>query len=79
MPTRRSLLPFSLTVHPIVESITTELNVWYLDDATIADVPDIVFENLKRIINTAKEVGVHINPQINVNFFFVLILLMKMS
>jgi hypothetical protein len=55
-------MAFSLTVHPIVESITTELNVWYLDDATIADVPDIVFENFKRIINTAKEVGLHINP-----------------
>jgi hypothetical protein len=57
-------MAFSLTVHPIVESITTELNVWYtyLDDATIADVPDIVFENFKRIIHTAKEVGLHINP-----------------
>jgi hypothetical protein len=33
-------MAFSLTVHPIVESITTELNIWYLDDATIADVPD---------------------------------------
>jgi hypothetical protein len=37
---------------------------------TIADVPDIVFENFKRIINTAKEVGLHIKPKINVNFFF---------
>jgi hypothetical protein len=51
-------MALSLTVHPIVESITTELNVWYtyLDDATIADDPDIVFENFKRIIDTAKEV-----------------------
>jgi hypothetical protein len=55
-------MAFSLTVHPIVQSIITELNVWYLDHATIADFPNIVFENFKRIINTAKEVGLHINP-----------------
>jgi hypothetical protein len=55
-------MAFSLTVHSIVQSITTELNVWYLDDSRIAVVPDIVFENFKRIINTAKKVGLHINP-----------------
>ncbi|OXA43090.1 LINE-1 retrotransposable element ORF2 protein [Folsomia candida] len=28
---------FSLVVHPILQAITTTLNMWYLDDATVAD------------------------------------------
>jgi hypothetical protein len=46
----------------IVSFNSTELNAWYLDDATIADVHDFIFENFKKIVNADKEVGLHINP-----------------
>lgn len=53
---------FSLTIHPLVKSITSDLNVWYLDDATLADTPENVLENFKIIVKMAKEIGLQINP-----------------
>jgi len=33
---------FALVVQPIILAVETELNLWYLDDATIADTPESV-------------------------------------
>ena len=41
---------FSLGIDPIVRSVGSELNIWYLDDASIADSADQVLLDLERII-----------------------------
>jgi hypothetical protein len=40
---------FALTIHPIVSSITDELNIWYLDDGSVADQPEKVADTLQFI------------------------------
>lgn len=55
-------LAFSLAIQPIVEEITTDLKVWYLDDGTIGDDQHVVYENFKLIIEHSKSLGLKINP-----------------
>lgn len=55
-------LAFSLAIQPIVEEISTDLNSWYLDDGTIGDYEDIVFQNFKVIIERSRSLGLKINP-----------------
>jgi hypothetical protein len=38
------------------------LNLWYLDDATLADTPERVFSSLQIIINKGQDVGLQLNP-----------------
>lgn len=54
-------LLFSLTVHPMIEALDTELNSWYLDDATLADTPARVLDNFKKLKVLANEMGLRIN------------------
>ncbi|KAL1446386.1 hypothetical protein WDU94_005682 [Cyamophila willieti] len=54
-------LLFSLAVQPIVESMTTEFNMWYLDDATLADSPTSVLENFEKLQNAANKMGLNVN------------------
>ncbi|KAL1448357.1 hypothetical protein WDU94_014016 [Cyamophila willieti] len=56
-------MAFSLAVQPIVKSMKSELNVWYLDDATIADNPSVVLEDLIELIRQADKIGLEINPR----------------
>lgn len=46
---------------PIVETLTPDLNVWYLD-GTIGDCENVVFENFKQTIDQSKMFGLEINP-----------------
>lgn len=52
---------FAITLQSIVNSITTELNLWYLDDGTIADDPDLVLSTLLNIRDASSEIGLHLN------------------
>ncbi|OXA39608.1 hypothetical protein Fcan01_25760 [Folsomia candida] len=52
---------FSLVIHPIVEVLETELNMWYLDDGAVADSPDKVLAALETISRMGVEVGLHLN------------------
>ncbi len=52
---------FSLVIHPIVEALETELNMWYLDDGAAADSPDKVLVALETISRMGAEVGLHLN------------------
>jgi len=52
---------FALTIHPVVSSITSEFNVWYLDDGTVADEPDRVVQSLNLIRDRGREIGLHLN------------------
>lgn len=54
-------LVFSLAIHPMINEITTELNVWYLDDGTLGDDPEITLQNFKVLIQKSKEIGLDIN------------------
>jgi hypothetical protein len=52
---------FALTIHPLVSSVTSEFNVWYLDDGTVADEPDRVVQSLNLIRDRGREIGLHLN------------------
>jgi hypothetical protein len=42
-------LLFCLTLHPVIKSLKSEFNVWYLDDGVLADDPSIVFNDFQEI------------------------------
>ena len=52
---------FSLGIDSIVRSIESELNIWYLDDASIADSADRVLVDLERAIVKLNDIGLEIN------------------
>lgn len=47
-------LSFSLTIHPIVECLLSELNLWYLDDGTLGGDPETFLADFKTIIEKCK-------------------------
>uniref|UniRef100_A0A8D8WTR2 Reverse transcriptase domain-containing protein n=1 Tax=Cacopsylla melanoneura TaxID=428564 RepID=A0A8D8WTR2_9HEMI len=55
-------LLFSLSIHPIVTSLKSKLNLWYLDDGSICDKPDIVLSDFEKIIFEASKIGLKVNP-----------------
>jgi hypothetical protein len=42
---------FSLAIQPIILSLDSKLNIWYLDDGTLADYPEVVLSDFKKVIN----------------------------
>lgn len=52
---------FCLTIQNIVSSLNMDLNIWYLDDGTIAGHPEDVLKAFKMIIEKSKEVGLELN------------------
>ncbi|XP_021953585.1 uncharacterized protein LOC110850460 [Folsomia candida] len=54
---------FSLVVHPIVEAVETELNLWYLDDGAMGDPPENVLAALATVARMSGEVGLHLNTE----------------
>jgi hypothetical protein len=40
---------------------SSQLNIWYLDDGTLADYPEIVFSNFKKIINISRKISLELN------------------
>ena len=55
-------LLFCLLIQPIVESIQSDMNEWYLDDGSIGGPIANVIQDIKRIISRSEEVGLHLNP-----------------
>lgn len=53
---------FSLTIHPIITSLLSDLNLWYLDDGTLAGPPETVLKDLASLISRFKNIGLEINP-----------------
>jgi hypothetical protein len=51
---------FSLAIQPIILSLDSELNIWYLDDGTLADYPEVVLSDLKKVINLSKKIGLEL-------------------
>lgn len=54
---------FSLIIQPIVAAMETELNIWYLDDGTVADSPAKVLASLATVSRMGEEVGLHLNHE----------------
>ena len=54
-------LLFALAVDDIARSISSPLNIWYLDDASIGGPPDAVFRDLARIIPALSAIGLELN------------------
>ena len=46
----------------LAQNITSELNIWYLDDDTFAGEYNVVFKDFKFLIKDAEKVGLSINP-----------------
>jgi hypothetical protein len=44
---------FSLAIQPIILSLDSQLNIWYLDDGTSSDYPEVVLSNFKKVINVS--------------------------
>jgi hypothetical protein len=47
---------FSLAIQPIILSLNSELNIWYLDDGTLADYPEVVLSDFKKVINLSRKI-----------------------
>jgi hypothetical protein len=52
---------FCLATHFIARQLQSQFNVWYLDDATVADQPDIVLQDLSKVVSTANDIGLELN------------------
>lgn len=53
---------FCLVLQDIISSLKElDLNIWYLDDGTIAGAPDSVATALQEIIDKANEIGLQLN------------------
>lgn len=52
---------FCLGVQKLTKDLVSELNLWYLDDASLGGKPTTVYEDLEKIITGAKALGLEIN------------------
>jgi hypothetical protein len=41
--------------------LNSELNIWYLDDGTLADYPEVVLSDFKKVINLSRKIGLELN------------------
>ena len=55
------VLLFCLAIHPLVEPMSSELNIWYCDDGTLGGSPDCVYEDYVRIKELGSEMGLSLN------------------
>ena len=56
-------LLFALAVDQIASGVDSQLNVWYLDDATIGGSPESVLRDVQRCITGLKRIGLIVNPK----------------
>ena len=52
---------FCLAIHHIVLNLKSELNLWYLDDGTIAGDPQKVFDDFDYLMSSCAEIGLQLN------------------
>jgi hypothetical protein len=52
---------FSLAIQPIILSLDSQLNIWYLDDGTLAAYPEVVLCDFKKVINLSRKIGLELN------------------
>lgn len=54
-------LLFCLAIHPIIMSLKSDINLWYLDDGTLAGDANTVFDDFQYIISECSNIGLNIN------------------
>ena len=54
-------LCFSLAIQGLISKLTSELNLWYLDDGTLAGRPDLVRADFESIIAAQESLGLKVN------------------
>jgi hypothetical protein len=47
---------FSLAIQPIILSLDSQMNIWYLDDY-----PEVVLSDFKKVINLSRKIGLELN------------------
>jgi hypothetical protein len=52
---------FSLAIQPIISFLDSQLNIWYLDDETLADYPEVLLSDFKKVINLSRKIGLELN------------------
>lgn len=55
-------LLFSLTLHPIISKLNSQLNFFYLDDGVLCDEANVVLADFQKLIAECKSIGLDINP-----------------
>jgi hypothetical protein len=55
------LMIFSFVIQPIILSLDSQLNIWYLDNGTLADYPEVVLSDFKKVINLSRKIGLELN------------------
>ena len=53
---------FSLAINDLVNSCQSPLNLWYLDDGTVASDIETVLSDYQRILDAATNLGLTVNP-----------------
>ncbi|XP_063538102.1 uncharacterized protein LOC134747408 [Cydia strobilella] len=56
-------LLFCLAVQSIVKSLSSPLNVWYLDDGTLGGAPDVVLGDVRQLVQALSAIGLQINAE----------------
>jgi hypothetical protein len=51
---------FSLAIQPIILSLDSQLNIWHLDDGSLADYPEVVLSDFKKVINFSRKIGLEL-------------------
>jgi len=54
-------LCFSIAIQNLITKLTSELNVWYLDDGTLAGKPESVLSDFDTIIAAQEDLGLKVN------------------
>lgn len=54
---------FCMAIHEMARSLQSELNIWYLDDGSLGGDPDVVFDDLQKIIQKSVDLGLTLNFQ----------------
>ena len=55
-------LGFTLAIDPTIRSLDCPLNMWYLDDGSVAGPADLVIKSLKKLTSSFRELGLEMNP-----------------
>ncbi|KAF2885104.1 hypothetical protein ILUMI_21068 [Ignelater luminosus] len=54
-------MTFSLAIQPIIDELKSELNVFYLDDGTLSNDPEVVLFDFMNLIGRSQELGLQVN------------------
>lgn len=54
-------LLFCLAIQKVISGLKAPLNIWYLDDGVIGGAPEVVLEDLRKLVPALKAIGLEVN------------------